>query len=124
DYAAPEVRAGAAFTTASDVYALGLLLYRLLTGLRPFAVGGSVAVPARKVCPACPPGLEGLLLSMLNVDPRTRPTRDAVQRTLEDELAELEAEREEELEAAREAAREVEREAAREREPAREREAA
>jgi hypothetical protein len=31
DYAAPEVRGGAAFSAASDVYALGLLLYRLLS---------------------------------------------------------------------------------------------
>jgi serine/threonine protein kinase len=38
DYASPEVRAGAAFSVASDVYALGLLLYRLLTGKRPFPV--------------------------------------------------------------------------------------
>src|SRR5690606_39500781 len=33
---APDVRGGGAFTVASDVFALGLLLYRLLTGLRAF----------------------------------------------------------------------------------------
>jgi serine/threonine protein kinase len=120
DYAAPEVQKGAAFTAASDVYALGLLLYRLLTGLRPFAAGGGLPVPARKVCPTCSPGLERLLLSMLDADPRDRPTLAAVQVALADELAELEAEREAELEAAREAAREVEHAGAREREAARE----
>ena len=40
DHAAPELRAGAAFSAASDVYALGLLLYRLVTGRRPILSGG------------------------------------------------------------------------------------
>ena len=92
DYASPEVRGGAAFTTASDVYALGLLLYRLLTGLRPFPAAGGDAVPARRVCPACPAGLEGLLLSMLSPTSNRRPALAAVLRALEDEEAELAAE--------------------------------
>jgi WD40 repeat protein/serine/threonine protein kinase/TPR repeat protein len=36
DYAAPEQIAGAPITTAADVYALGVMLYEILTGDRPY----------------------------------------------------------------------------------------
>jgi len=36
DYAAPEQIAGSPLTTASDVYALGVILFELLTGQRPY----------------------------------------------------------------------------------------
>ena len=86
DYASPEVRAGAAFSAASDVFALGLLLYRLLTGKRPFPVAGGEPTPARKLCPACPVGLEGLLLRMLSPVTDHRPALCVVQTDLENEL--------------------------------------
>jgi serine/threonine protein kinase/WD40 repeat protein len=41
DYAAPEQIEGAAITVATDVYTLGLILYGLLSGARPYGAAGS-----------------------------------------------------------------------------------
>jgi len=41
EHASPEQVRGEAITTATDTYALGVLLYELLTGYRPFRVSGA-----------------------------------------------------------------------------------
>jgi tetratricopeptide (TPR) repeat protein len=48
DYMAPELLAGRPATVASDVYALGMTIYRMLTGTRPFAEDEPLAAAARR----------------------------------------------------------------------------
>ena len=55
-YAAPEQVRGEAVTTATDVYALGVLLYELLAGQRPYDSSGQTASDIeRTVCEHVPP---------------------------------------------------------------------
>jgi len=56
DYASPEQVRGDQITTATDVYALGLLLYELLAGKLPFRMASKTPVEfARIICEEEPP---------------------------------------------------------------------
>ena len=56
EYASPEQVEGGAITTASDVYSLGIVLYELLTGRRPYAFTLRTTQEVRRVvCGSTPP---------------------------------------------------------------------
>jgi TolB-like protein/tetratricopeptide (TPR) repeat protein len=80
DFMAPEQWRGAPEDERTDVFALGILLYRLLSGELPFPDdGGATACspdPAPTLVVADAPGLSELVASMLEKDPVDRP-RDA-----------------------------------------------
>jgi serine/threonine-protein kinase len=77
-YMPPEMFESGQFSQASDIYAVGTVLYALLAGRTPFEGGGSaMAVGMRHVYAAIPPipipaDLWRLLEMMLAKDPRTR----------------------------------------------------
>ena len=48
-YASPEQLRGERATTVSDVYALGVLLFELLAGERPYDVSGKTAGEVREI---------------------------------------------------------------------------
>jgi eukaryotic-like serine/threonine-protein kinase len=82
-YMPPEQAMGGQTTPASDLYALGCVLYEMITGRPPFVGDDTVAVISQHVntapvsptwhAPDCPPGLEALILRLLEKDPRQRP---------------------------------------------------
>lgn len=49
EYAAPEQVKGDTITTATDVYALGVLLYEILSGRRPYRLGNRMQVEIERV---------------------------------------------------------------------------
>jgi serine/threonine protein kinase len=91
-FAAPEVRADRCWSERSDVYALGVLLYRLLSGKVPFAP------QARDQYIPLPAGLHGrsvedVLMAMLNPNPAERLADMAMVAERLREVIEMEAER-------------------------------
>jgi hypothetical protein len=83
-YMSPEQLAGREVTAASDIYALGLLLYELFTGRKAFE-GRTLAELIKKreeTMPASPstlvqeidPAVEAVILRCLENDPRQRPS--------------------------------------------------
>ncbi|MFJ4781074.1 protein kinase [Streptomyces sp. NPDC088762] len=82
-YMAPEQAMGGAVGPYTDLYALGVLLYELLSGNVPFAGSTALGVlhrhlyepplPVRQLRPEVPPELEAVLLRLLAKDPQDRP---------------------------------------------------
>jgi serine/threonine protein kinase len=89
-YLSPEQLNGTGATSASDVYALGLVLIEALTGERVFTGTPSEAAVARlhrdpEVPETASPSLRLLLLAMTARDPADRPTASAVAASLDGE---------------------------------------
>jgi serine/threonine protein kinase len=95
DYASPEQVRGERVSTATDIYSLGVVLYELLTGRRPYRVTGrSADAIARAVCDEEParPGvsrdLDNILFMALRKEPERRyPSVDALAEDLRRFLA-------------------------------------
>ena len=81
EYMAPELAKGPA-TVSSDLYALGILLYQMVTGQLPFSGETPIAcylkqlqefpTPPSHVNPAVPPAIEGVILRVLDKAPQRR----------------------------------------------------
>jgi eukaryotic-like serine/threonine-protein kinase len=82
-YLSPEQAQGQAVSPVSDLYAVGVILFELLTGHVPFDAESAVSVALKHVSepppppsvfdPAVPPELETIVLWALNKDPAQRP---------------------------------------------------
>ncbi len=82
-YMSPEQAAGQTSDARSDIFSLGVVLFRMLTGQLPFqgettmelltAISSQVAPPVTKLNPSVPPALANLVARMLSRDPVARP---------------------------------------------------
>ena len=95
-YLAPEQAAGEETTGAADVYALGAVMYELLTGEPPYRASTVTELAARRrdgdppppslLAPEVSPELDSLVLCCLLDDPALRPSARDVELMLRGEL--------------------------------------
>ncbi len=91
-YMAPEQAIGGTAGPAADIFALGIVLYEMVAGRRPFTAPTSVALIARIISDQPPPfapagepvprAMEELIFRMLEKDPERRPSARDVERQL------------------------------------------
>ena len=72
EYAAPEQVRGEPVTTASDVYALGIILYELLTGKRPYRLRGLTPAEVERIVCDQEPARPSTAVTGLLADAETR----------------------------------------------------
>ena len=87
-YLAPEVLRGEEASKASDLYALGIVMYEMATCRKPFSgktdailmsqILESNPVPPRQINPAIPRPLADLIVELLSREPSRRPASAAV----------------------------------------------
>lgn len=93
-YYAPEQAQGEVVTPAADVYALGIMMYEMLTGHPPFDGNSAVVIamqhiqdkpePPGQFNPSIPAALEKIILQCLEKEPRARfPDGSQLARALE-----------------------------------------
>ncbi len=93
-YLAPEQALGQAIDGRADLYALGVVLYELVTGRLPFTADEPLAVitqhlhapvaPPRDLRADLPPALDALIVQLLSKQPENRPaSASEVRRVLE-----------------------------------------
>ncbi|MCY1044739.1 serine/threonine-protein kinase [Corallococcus sp. bb12-1] len=89
EYMSPEQARGAVLDYRSDLYAVGVILYQLITGLLPFESDSAVGFATKHLTEEPPPpsrrrpearispGMERLILRVLSKDPDDRPANAA-----------------------------------------------
>lgn len=87
-YMPPEIVSGSDYTAAGDIYALGVIIYEMITGERPFyarsttdlmrQVLNTSPTPPLERCPGIPVQLDNLVMLMLEKEVEKRPTASVV----------------------------------------------